>query len=151
MARVSKVVACMFCNEAPCVCNAKPKKSTPRKRTSVPAVPIVSAGEKQRPEKPSSDRSSDESSAAKKAVLTAAIRSSATTAHQGAAIVLGDEPILEADLAWILDHPEMVDAIKACEPLLHPMEKTRLAKVLAAPARSPSDRAKAWKGRIVNG
>lgn len=142
MARVLKDVACMFCGNAPCTCNAKPKaerkKRAPRKtaeKTAGPIVDSLGAASPVAAEAPG-----------KKAVLTDAMRAAATSQHQGAATVLAEEAVDE--VVAIMSDPELVDAIKSIEPLMHAVERNRFASVLAMPARSVKERAAAWKNRI---
>ena len=130
MPRVSKVDACMFCGEAPCVCNVKtkppakvkaPRKKAELKQPSEPAPTVV---------KPKASVSA----------LQDAMRSAATVTSQTAeAKQLSEEEALLAD-------PEWQEAIRAVEPLMHPTEKRRFAKILQA--ITPSERLANWKGRF---
>jgi hypothetical protein len=145
MARPLKDVACMFCGNAPCSCNAKPKaepkKRAPRKAAEKTAGPIVKSLGAAPGVPPSAP--------GKKAALTDAMRAAATSQHQGAATVMAAEAVDE--ITAILSDPEFVDAIKALKPLMHHNEQRRFAKILAAPSRSVKERADAWKKRrIVN-
>lgn len=147
MARASKVVACMFCGEAPCVCNAKadaPKKPATRRRAPKSDVPIVDGAETEQRAAVKNRASSE----IQKAVLTDVIRDSVTTRRQDAEVARQHK--IDDEIAWILTDPEFVNAVKAVEPIMHPLERLRFAPVLAAPGLSPRERAARWKERIVN-
>lgn len=147
MARVSKVVACMFCGETPCICNAPSDSSQKRasaRRASKPVVSIVGGAEKEQRAAEEQQRSS----ISKKAVLTDAIRGSVTTRRQDAEIARQHK--LDDEIADILTDPEMVEAIKAVAPIMHPLERLRFSAVLSAPGIAPKEKAARWKERIVN-
>lgn len=137
MARASKVDPCMFCGEAPCVCNKKepaPKKSTPRKR----AVPIVNAVDAQ----PAPARAN--AAPGKKADARAAMMKAVASAKEK------PPPPPEPKTPThdeILHDPELIAALQAVEPLMHPIEKKRYASELAHEL-TPADRAALWRKRV---
>lgn len=138
MARPSKVDPCMFCGEAPCACNKKEpaaKKSAPRKR----AVPIVSkqaAGPAEGAAKAAPGKKAD----ARAAMMTAVAAAKKNPVR---------EPPKEMTHDEMSHDPEMIAALQAVEPLMHPMERKRFASELAHQLE-PSERATLWRKRVNN-
>jgi hypothetical protein len=137
MAKVSKVDSCMFCGNAPCTCNAKPKAAmkVPRKR----AAPIVS--ESNTGSNPSSSKPPSQ-----KADAHSAMRAAAKVHHTGATVKADNEAIDE--IVAIKADPELSAAVRAVEPLMHATEMRRFAEILKEPP-APAERALVWKRRVT--
>lgn len=123
MARVSKVDACMFCGEVPCVCNAKvkapPKERAPRK-TTVHRPNVVEGSTI-----PAATRSD-----VRKTSLQDAMRAASKVHHVGATTKEDIEAVDE--ITAIKSDPELSAAIRALEPIMHPTERRRFQDVLEA-------------------
>lgn len=124
MARAKRLDPCMFCGEAPCVCNKK-TKARPRVKDKPEAKRPSPKASEPEPEKRSSVF------AAMKALAKPVVQG---TSHHG-------EPERSAP-SGSLD-----DAIRALAPILHPQEKARYQSVLNTQP-SLQERREAWKKKM---
>lgn len=160
---------CMFCtDEGPCAKHAPKVKAKPSTQRRLPVlnrkcstcghIQDRHGGDKDcmecdcmgfsAPIAQSNTRSirSSSSSSREKADVTAAMKAAAQVRHQGSTIK--EDHDAQDETTAILGDPEFTSAIQALEPLMHPTERKRFARVLDAKPDHRS-RAAAWKQRVL--
>lgn len=89
---------------------------------------------------------SSSSATAQKAAAISAMRDASKIKHTGATVQ--EEKDDRDEMAEIMDDPEAITALRALEPLMHPLERKKFAKILNSEP-SPKERAIVWKRRVA--
>lgn len=140
MARPKPVVACIFCDELPCVCNkparteAKPKPDKVKTEPKPKPAPAPKVEVEAPPPRPKlSVREAMKAKAAEQKITPPKPLPPIEAPPRPVQDIKPDEALLRA-------------AIRALEPVLHPTERRRYAKIINSEPDA-KERAAAWKGR----